>query len=86
MLKSNCVQVVRFKNKYKIKLFIKQREFEVLQFEKLNKHLSEQEMVNLFIGFVRLIKKSITEEVEIKYKKQLIVYENKIKNLLNGLN
>lgn len=58
----------------------------VLQFEKTNKFLSEQDMMNLFMGFIRLIKKSIASEIESEYKKKLAYYQTKIKNILSKLN
>lgn len=79
-------------NAYKSKLIKKQffycnvRRAEVLQFEKLDNYLSEQDMVNLFMGFIRLIKKSIASEIESEYKKKLLYYQTKIKNILNKLN
>ena len=38
-------------------------------------------MVNLFLGFVRLIRKSIKFELENEYKQKLSFYQNKIQKI-----
>ncbi len=58
-------------------------DFKVLPFCKgvENAMLSEQDIINLFLGFVRLIKRSATLEVEQKYRrkiKDLIKSQSKI--------
>ena len=46
----------------------------ILKFRKNNELISEEDIYNLFSGFVRLIKKSVELEIEDRYA-------NKIKNL-----
>lgn len=58
----------------------------ILRFEKSDKYLTEQDMMNLFTGFLRLIRRSIISEVENEYKKKLAYYQAKIKNILSKLN
>ena len=57
--------------------YIKKR---LLKFEKPYDLLSDDDMLNLFMGFVRLIKRSAEIEVESKYLSQIKNLENKIKN------
>lgn len=47
--------------------------------------LREEDMVNLFMGFIKLIKKSIRAELEFEYKKKLGYYHLKIQKLLSKI-
>ena len=52
----------------------------VLKFKNLS-IISDDDMIHLFMGFVRLIKKSVEIDVESKYLKKIKILENRIKNL-----
>lgn len=47
--------------------------------------LREEDMVNLFMGFIKLVKKSIRAELEFEYKKKLGYYHLKIQKLLSKI-
>ena len=47
--------------------------------------LREEDMINLFMGFIKLIKKSIRAELEFEYKKKLGYYHLKIQKLLSKI-
>lgn len=52
---------------------------QLLKFEKPNETLSEEDMLNLFMGFVRLIKKSTELEAESRYLMEIKKLQNKLK-------
>ncbi len=87
-MKPSIKKLIPYKNK-KMKQTVFSRNIQtakVLQFEKTDKFLTEQDMMNLFMGFIRLIKKSIAAEIESEYKKKLVYYQTKIKSILSKLN
>lgn len=53
----------------------------VLKFNDKSNLLSEKDMINLFLGFIRLVKKSVSYELEEIYRKKLRYYHNQIENL-----
>jgi len=70
--------------KIKNKIFFQEKNPNLLKFKnKLNNSiLREEDMINLFLGFIKLVKKSIRAELEFEYKKKLSYYHSKIQNLL----
>lgn len=53
---------------------------QLLKFEKPNECLDDEDMINLFLGFIRLIKRSIEVETEGKYLSEIKHLKNKLKN------
>ena len=51
----------------------------LIKFEKPSEMLSEEDMLNLFMGFIRLIKKSTELEVEGRYLSEIKKLQNKLK-------
>jgi len=49
-----------------------------IKFKKNNELISEEDIFNLFNGFVRLIKKSVTLEIEEKYLNKISFLENEL--------
>lgn len=61
--------------------FYFQKNPNILTFKDKSRLLSEKDMINLFLGFIRLVKKSVSYEIEEAYRKKLKYYHNQIKNL-----
>lgn len=59
---------------------------QILKFENNNKLLSDEDMFNLFNGFVRLVKRSVELEVEGKYLLEINKLKNQIKKLESSKN
>ena len=59
----------------------------LLKFENVSSYeiLKEEDFINLFIGFIKLIKTSIRQDLEIKYKRKLGYYHEKIQELLSKI-
>lgn len=59
----------------------------LLKFERVESFgvLKDEDLFNLFRGFVSLIKKSVRAELEQAYKKKLNYYQLKIQNLLSKI-
>lgn len=56
----------------------------LIKFQKPNDILSDEDILNLFMGFVRLIKKSTEIEVENKYILEINKLQNKLKKFENS--
>ena len=51
----------------------------ILQFKNSNSIISDDDLVNMFVGFVRLIKKSTEIEIEDKYLKKIELLEKELR-------
>lgn len=56
---------------------------QILKFEKRYDYVSDEEILNLLLGFVRLIKKSTEVRLEEKYLKEISLLKNEISRLKN---
>jgi hypothetical protein len=52
---------------------------QILRFEKPNNCLDDDDIINLFMGFLRLIKKSVELEVEERYLLEIRQLKNRLK-------
>lgn len=57
---------------------------QVLKFERRKESLSDEDILNLFMGFIRLIKKSTEIEVEERYLLEITKLKNIIKKYEKG--
>ena len=53
----------------------------ILQFQNHNELISDEDILNLFLGLVRLIKKSTEIKIEEKYSRQIVNLKKEIKRL-----
>ena len=53
----------------------------VLQFKKSDELISEDDIFNLFLGFVRLIKRSVEIEVENRYESKINSLEKELERI-----
>ena len=51
----------------------------ILQFKNSSSIISDDDLVNMFVGFVRLIKKSTEIEIEDKYLKKIELLEKELR-------
>lgn len=51
----------------------------VLKFNYIQSGLSEKDMLNLFMGFIKLIKRTAEEQAEMKYRNIIIDLKKKMK-------
>lgn len=68
--------------------FIKSKHFylksnKILAFNNKRSSLTEKDFINLFMGFYRLLKKSIALEIEDKYKKQIDYLISRLNDQIN---
>ena len=70
------------------KIFRTYKNPRILRFESVenNRLLKEEDFLNLFLGIIKLLKKSIRRDLEIEYKRKLGYYHEKIQKILSKIN
>lgn len=82
ILVNNCIMKKILINRNKSGIYFTKKQ--ILKFEKPDYMLSDEDILNLLMGFVKLIKKSTQIEVENRYLMQIRKLQSKLKKFENS--